>query len=85
MNRQMMESGTDHTKYLHYPDLVSRDGSIDTETITSGARCQAGTKDFSIFIPNIHETDHLSHIVMHRVTTFRSATDRIYDHGSIRL
>jgi len=30
------------------------DGSVDTETRTSGARCQAGTKDFSFFIPNIH-------------------------------
>jgi hypothetical protein len=60
-----MESGTDHTKYLHYPDLVSRNGSVDTETRTFGVRCQAGTKDFSFFIPNIqpsfgvHPTSYL--------------------------
>jgi len=47
MNGQMMESGTDHTKYLHYPDLVSLDGSVDT---------RQGQKIFLFFffIPNIH-------------------------------
>jgi hypothetical protein len=46
MNGQMTESGTDHTKYLHYPDLVSWDGSVNTEHPGLGSR--QGAKDFSI-------------------------------------
>jgi hypothetical protein len=37
MNGQMMESGTDHTKYRHYPDRVSRDGSVGTEARILGS------------------------------------------------
>lgn len=53
MNGQMMESGTDHTKYPHYPDRVSQDGSVDTETRISGVRFQAEAKDFT---PSPHPT-----------------------------
>jgi len=51
MNGQMMESGTDHTKYLHYPDLVSRDGSVD-RLEHSGLDARQGQKIF-LFLSQI--------------------------------